>query len=67
MQNWNIPTDKVQKVDEKNGVICLITKFTPKNVKNGSCFVFSAHDSKKLVEDRAKYLHASETLWIMGF
>ena len=22
MQKWNIPTDRAQRVDEKNGVIC---------------------------------------------
>ena len=24
MQRWNVPTDVVQIVDEKNGVICLV-------------------------------------------
>ena len=24
MQKWNIPMDKAQRVDEKNGVICLV-------------------------------------------
>ena len=29
MQKWNIPTDRAQKVDKENGVICLVTRFTP--------------------------------------
>ena len=28
MQKWNIPTDRAQKVDDKNGVICLLIMFT---------------------------------------
>ena len=30
MQTGNIPTDKAQKVDVKNGVICLVIMFTSK-------------------------------------
>ena len=29
MQKWNIPTDRVQRVDGKNGVICLVIMFAP--------------------------------------
>ena len=29
MQKWNIPTDRAWRVDEKNGVILLVIKFTP--------------------------------------
>ena len=52
MQDWNIPTDRAQRLDEKNGVICLVIMFTYrvlviKNVKNGPFFMFSADDSKK--------------------
>ena len=28
MYKWNIPTDRAQRVDEKNGVICLVTMHT---------------------------------------
>ena len=28
MQKWNIPMDRTQRVDEKNGVICLVIMFT---------------------------------------
>ena len=28
MEKWNVPTDIVQIVDEKNGVICLATMFS---------------------------------------
>ena len=46
MQKWNISTDRAQKVDEKNGVICLITKFTLWSLKGQNCssFVFSVDD-----------------------
>ena len=27
MQKRNVPTDIIQIVDEKNGVVCLVTKF----------------------------------------
>ena len=30
MKNWNIPMDKTQRVDEKNGVNCLVIIFTPR-------------------------------------
>ena len=29
MQKLNIPTDRGQRVDGKNGVNCLVTMFTP--------------------------------------
>ena len=29
MQKWNILPSRAQKVDEKNGVICLVIAFTP--------------------------------------
>ena len=28
MQKWNTPTERAQKLDEKNGVICLFIIFT---------------------------------------
>ena len=30
MQNWNIPTEKAHRVDEKNGIICLVIMFNPR-------------------------------------
>ena len=61
MQKSNIPMDRVQRVDEKNVIICLVIMFTyGVMVKNGSFFVFSADDSKKLVTVSAKHLSASE-------
>ena len=53
IQKWNIPTDRTQKVNEKNKIICLVI-FTSrvmviKMTKNDSFFAFSADDSKKLV------------------
>ena len=29
-EKWNISTDKAQRADEKNGVICLAVMFTPR-------------------------------------
>ena len=29
MQKWNIPSDRAQRIDEKNGVICLVILFRP--------------------------------------
>ena len=54
MQKWNIPTDRAQRMGEKNRVICLVITFTPgimviKNFKNGSFFVFSADVYQKFV------------------
>ena len=30
MQNWNLTTERAQRVDEKNGVVCLVITFTPR-------------------------------------
>ena len=39
MQKWNLPTDWVQVADEKNGVICLVIKFTQEDLSVGlKCF-----------------------------
>ena len=60
MQKWNISTDRAQRVDEKNVVICLVM-FTPAvMVINDSLFVFSVDDSKKRVAVCVKCLRASE-------
>ena len=54
MQTWNIPTDKAQRVDGKNGVTCLVIMFTPRAmvIKMSKMahfsFVFSADVSKKI-------------------
>ena len=29
MQKWNISMDRAQRVDEENGIICVVTLFTP--------------------------------------
>ena len=34
MQNWNIPTDRAERVDEKNVVICLVIMFTSRVTVN---------------------------------
>ena len=30
MQKWNVLTDRAQRVDEKDGVLCLDVMFTPR-------------------------------------
>ena len=30
IQKWNIPTDRTQRLGEKNGVICLVIMLTPR-------------------------------------
>ena len=62
MQKWNIPTDKTQRVDEKNGVICFTRRvIVIRMSKMAPFFVFSADDGKKSVTVWAKYL---STLYI---
>ena len=34
MQKWNITTDRTQRVDKKNGIICLVIMFTPEVIVN---------------------------------
>ena len=50
MQNWNITTDRAQRVDEKNGIICLVMFISRvmvlKTSKIAYFFVFSANDGK---------------------
>lgn len=33
MQKLNRPTDRAQRVDEKNGVVCLVTIFTVRVIR----------------------------------
>ena len=65
MQKLNISTDRAQRVDEKNGVICLVFMFSfgvivIKISQMVHFFVFSADGSKTLVTVWAKYLRAPE-------
>ena len=72
IQNWNIPMERTGKGNEKNGAIFLVIMFTPrvmfiKMPKNGSFFLFSANESKKLVTVWAKYLSAPErSYWFLS-
>ena len=63
IQKWNIPMNRAEKLDEKNGVTCLVTMFAAAVMvfemsKNGLFFVFSADNSKILVTVWARYLSA---------
>ena len=41
-QKWNVPTDRVQIADEKNGVICLVIMFTQEDVSVAlKCFALA--------------------------
>ena len=64
-RSWNIQTDWAQRVDEKNGIICLLFVVAPgviviKMSKMTDFFIFSGDDSKKPVTNWVKYLSASE-------
>ena len=69
MQKWNIPTDRAQRVDGKNGAVCLVIMFTPwvmviKMSKVAHFFVFSADARKNSVTVLTKYLRASERSYL---
>ena len=77
MQKWNILTDGAQKVDEKNGVICLVIMFNPRVIVIFECqkwlIVFSTDDSKaQFGQNISVYLEDliylfQKILWITGF
>ena len=53
MQKWNTPTARAWRADEKNGVIFLVTLFTPwvmviKLWRNGSFFVLSCRGQQNI-------------------
>ena len=56
MHEWNVPTDRAQTVDEKNGVICLVV-FVIRSLKcqKWLFFVFPADYSIKSVIVWVKY------------
>ena len=69
MQKWNIQTDRAQRVDEKNWVICLVIMFAPgvtaiKMSKIAPFLIFFADASKKSVTVWRKYLSASERSYL---
>ena len=65
IQKWNISADRTQRVDKEMG--SLVSCYGHKNVKNGSFFVFSAYNSKKLVTVWARYLNApGRSYWILN-
>ena len=60
-----MPVNRVQRLDEKTGFICLVIMCTPgvkviKMSKMAPFFIFSADDSKKLFTVWSTYLSASE-------
>ena len=71
-QKRNIPTDRAQRADEKNKVICPFIVFTSRVIvirmsKNCSFYVFSADDSKKLITAWERYLIAPKrSYWILS-
>ena len=51
-QRWNTPTDRAQRVNERNGFICLVIMFTPrvmviKMLKKGSFLYILLTTAKK--------------------
>ena len=67
IQKRNIPTDSAQRVDEKNGVICLVVMFASRvmaiKMSKMAHLLFSADDSKKLVTVWARYLSVTKTAY----
>ena len=65
MEKLNITTDSVQRVDEKNGVVCLFIMFNLSITANKMSqmthsFLFFTDNSKKIVTVWARYLSAPE-------
>ena len=48
MQKWNIPTDKAQRVDEKNSAISLVIMFTPRVMVSKISKIFFSPNDKKI-------------------
>ena len=64
MQKWNISTDRTQRVDEKNEVICLLNMLTPWVMTNKTSkmahFLYLLLMTDQNITAWAKYLIASE-------
>ena len=72
IQKLIILMNRAQRVDEKNSVIFLFIMFTLRIMgirmsKNGSYFVFSVDNSKKISHSWAKYLNELQNciIWII--
>ena len=50
MQKWNLPANRVQSIDEKNGVICLFIMFTARAAVNK-------------MSDLSHFLYSLNMLW----
>ena len=66
IQKWMLQTDRVEKVDEVNGLICLVSMFAflvlvLKLSKNYIFLQFSADLSKKPNSGKIIYIYASES------
>ena len=69
IQKWNIPTNRTQRVDKKNEVICLLIMFIPRASKMSQMtnFLYSADGSKKSVTGWANYLTAPKrSYWLLS-
>ena len=79
MQKWNILTDGAQKVDEKNGVICLVIMFNLRVIvirmsKMAHCIFYWWQQgtvwAKYLSVSERSYLRISEdtmNYWILSY
>ena len=69
-QKWNLWIDRTQRVDEKNGVICLVTMFTPRFVvikmsKMALCFCIFCWWQQKSVTVWEIFLgHLKDLIWL---
>ena len=68
MQKWNIQRDRAQRVDEKNGVICLVIMFAlgdmVMKMSKMAHFLYFLLIIAKSVAVWRKYLRASERLYL---
>ena len=69
MQKWNIPTDRAQGVDEKNGVVSLVVMFAPRVMviemsKMAHFLHFLLMPAKKSNTIWRSYLRASERSYL---
>ena len=79
MQKWIIPADRTQRIDEKNGVVCLVIMFTPWVTvllcHTWLIFCIFCFMAAKYLSLWANYLSASEGFyeflqkmpWLIGF
>ena len=75
IKKWNIPTDRSEKGDEKNGVICLVIMFTLtvkvfkiSKMANFECFLLISQFGRYIKVDLENLIEfLQEMVWLLGF